>query len=141
MTGPTQINWTLGLCSKIEGKQSAIRLGTHVSASLTEISKDPAYSTPFCCDHRPTKTKRSASGSCFRLAHSWASRFNPGLAFSSSSSTAISDVLTCSLFHAPVSVGSGFGRAPTLSIPHRIGYRAKERFPYLAETPTAPNPF
>lgn len=40
-----------------------------------------------------------------------------------------------------VSVGSGLGSEPTSFKPHKIGYLAKDRLPYFAETPTAPKPF
>ena len=67
--------------------------------------------------------------------------FSFGLEASSFSSTDISVVLTCSPDHDPVSVGSGFGSPPTSFMPQKIGYRANARFPYLVDTPTAPNPF
>jgi hypothetical protein len=95
ITGPTQTSWILGFFSSSEGMTSAIR------------------STPFCFDHRPTKTNRSAVGSCL---------------IGSSSSAAMS-------------VGSGFGSESMVLSVQRAGYRAQDRFPYLSETPATPTEF
>jgi hypothetical protein len=123
ITGPTQTSWILGFFSSSEGMTSAIR------------------STPFCFDHRPTKTNRSAVGSCLMPAHSCVSRLFSGRSFSAASSTTTFSTAMGSSSSAAMSVGSGFGSESMVLSVQRAGYRAQDRFPYLSETPATPTEF
>lgn len=125
ITGPIQINCVLGCDSRIDGKISAMR------------------SIPFCMDHLPTNTNKSAFGSSFSPAHFCASIRS--FARPDSIFRLILTPRDCSASasgsHFAVSVGSGFGSEPMPLRPQKMGYRAYDRWPYLRDTPTAPKPF